>query len=99
MSDEIELRIMDRINAPGWVTTRGILLDPSGTLDEREHAEIEAAMKRLKEKGLVELWTLIVENDSRPLLAAARPGYHLDKELEQRGAWAKAIPFTSSQSA
>jgi hypothetical protein len=94
MSDAIEESIMDRINSPGWVTTRGILRDPTGDLDSEEHARIEATMKSLKERGLVVLWNLIVDKDEKPLLAAARPGYELDKELEERGAWARAERYT-----
>ncbi len=94
MSEAIEQQIMERIKSPGWVTTRGILLDPSGSLDSQEHAKIEAAMKKLSQQGLVTLWKLIVENDQKPLLAAAKPGFALDKDLEERGAWARAVPYT-----
>ncbi len=94
MSEAVEKSIMDRIHFPGWVTTRGILRDPTGDLNTEEHAQIEAAMKSLQEKGLVVLWKLIMDNDEKPLLAAARPGYELDKELEQRGAWARAERYT-----
>jgi hypothetical protein len=94
MSDAIEESILDRINSPGWVTTRGILRDPTGNLDTEEHARIEATMKSLKERGLIVLWNLITDNDEKPLLAAARPGYELDKELEQRGAWARAERYS-----
>jgi|WetSurMetagenome_2_1015567.scaffolds.fasta_scaffold396438_2 hypothetical protein len=90
MDDKIEQSIMERIKEPGWVTTRGILLDPTGQLDTEEHRRIEAAMKRLQGRGLVALWKLTVQNDGAVLLAAARPDYQLDTELEERGAWAKA---------
>jgi hypothetical protein len=90
MEDEIERSIMDRIKEPGWVTTRGILRDPVGELDSEEYRHIEAAMKRLHERGLVSLWKLTVQNDGAVLMTAARPDYQLDTELEERGGWAKA---------
>lgn len=93
MDESIEQEIMERIKSPGWVATRGVLRDPAGELDPTEYARIEAVMKQLAEKGLVTLWRLILQNDETVLLAAARPGYELDKELEQRGAWATAEPY------
>jgi hypothetical protein len=90
MSDGIEYEILQRVKSPGWVTTRGVLRDPSGEMDSKEYEEIETVMKRLRDEGKVVLWRLILENEEAELLAAARPDYPLDKELEQRGAWARA---------
>jgi hypothetical protein len=87
---EIERDILERINNPGWVTTRGVLKDSSGSLPEDEHVEVEKIMRDLSERGLVVLWKLHITHEGISLLAAARPGYELDKELEQRGAWATA---------
>ena len=90
MSKDLEEAILDRINGPGWVATRGVLRDPSGRSKEEDYARVEEAMKKLAEKGLVTLWRLVLENEPTTLLAAARPGLELDKELERRGAAAKA---------
>jgi hypothetical protein len=90
MEDPIEKEIMERMKAPGWVTTRGVLLDPLGDKDNVEHQRIEEVMKRLKEEGRVVLWRLTVDRDGSVLLAASRPDYPLDEELRTRGAWAKA---------
>lgn len=91
--DEIERLIMDRITSPGWVTTRGILKDPAGAQDSDEHRAVETAMKKLAKEGKVVLWNLILDNDGIQLLAAAKPGYELGNDLEERGAWAKAVPY------
>ena len=96
MSKGIEEAIMDRINGPGWVTTRGMLKDPSGQSTEEEVHRVEDAMKRLAEKGLVTLWRLKLEYQDAELLAAARPSLELDKDLEQRGAAAKAERYSST---
>jgi hypothetical protein len=93
MEDSIEREIMERIKSPGWVTSRGLLRDPAGQLDEQEYAQIEAVMKRLGEQGVVVLWRLKLQNEDTELLSVARPGYELDKELEKRGAWAKAAKY------
>jgi hypothetical protein len=91
MKQEIERQIMSRIENPGWVTSRGILTDPSGQENPEERLKIEEAMKSLAEQGRVNLWRLILEADGSELVTVARPDLELDKELEQRGAWAKAI--------
>lgn len=90
MEQDIERDIMERIQSPGWVTSRGLLRDPSGELNEEEYARIEAVMKKLGEQDVVVLWRLKLQNEEAELLAVARHGYELDKELEQRGAWATA---------
>ncbi|MBM3301739.1 MAG: hypothetical protein FJY85_17535 [Deltaproteobacteria bacterium] len=93
MEKSIEELILDRIERPGWVSTRGILLDPGGQRDPEEHRLAEEAMKDLARRGLVALWKLIIHDQEEELLAAARPGFELDKDLEQRGAWARAVRY------
>jgi hypothetical protein len=93
MDNSIEREILDRIKSPGWVTSRGLLRDPSGELDKEEYAQIEAVMKGLGEQGVVALWRLKLQNEDTELLAVARPDYELDRELEKRGAWAKAVKY------
>jgi len=88
----IEKLILDRIDSPGWVTTRGILLDPEGKSSAEEHRLVEQVMISLAERGQVTLWRLILQDGGENLLAAARPGLELDKDLEKRGAWARAEP-------
>jgi hypothetical protein len=94
MSKDLEEAIMDRINGPGWVATRGVLRDPSGQSKQEDYARIEEAMKRLAQRGLVTLWRLVLENEPTTLLAAARPGLELDKDLERRGAAARAERYS-----
>ncbi len=89
----IEKAIMDRIEAPGWVTTRGVLRDPSGQMADEESRRVEAVMKTLADKKLVTLWTLVMQDNGTELMVAARNGLALDKDLEARNAWAKAVPF------
>jgi len=97
MDKNLEELIIERIDRPGWVTTRGILLDPSGRLSDEEHEKVKEAMKSLAGRGVVTLWRLIIQDDGGELLAAARPGLELDKDLERRGAWAKAFPYEIEQ--
>jgi hypothetical protein len=94
---DIEAIILERIDNPGWLTTRGVLLDPSGKSSEEEHRRVEEVMKRLSAEGKVTLWRLILQNDDSELMAAARPGMELDKDLESRGAWAKAVPYAEKE--
>ncbi len=93
MNKDIEEAIMERINRPGWVTTRGVLPGASGQSEEEDYRMVEEAMKRLAEEGLVTLWRLALENEPVELLAAAKPGFELDKDLEQRGAAARAQKY------
>jgi predicted transcriptional regulator len=90
MENEIEREIMDRIKSPGWVTSRGLVRDPAGQTDENEYAQIETVMKRLAKQGTVVLWRLKLQNEDTELLTVTKPGYELDKELDERGAWATA---------
>jgi hypothetical protein len=74
-----------------------ILLDPTGELEQEQHREAEEAMKRLAERGLVTLWRLIVQDTEEELMAAARPGLELDRDLEERGAWARAVRYETEE--
>jgi hypothetical protein len=91
--DELESRILERIDSPGWVTTRGVLLDPSGRASEEENRRVEQAMLNLAKEGKLTVWRLLLQNEPTELMAVARVGFALDKELEQRGAWAKAVRY------
>jgi hypothetical protein len=93
MEKTVEQLVMERIDHPGWVSTRGVLMDPAGVLNSEEHRRAEEAMKNLAERGLVTLWRLIIQDTEEDLLAAARPGFELDKDLEERGAWARAVRY------
>lgn len=97
METNIEKLIMERITHPGWVTTRGILLDPTGKSSPEEHRAVQTVMEDLAERGIVTLWRLILQEGNEELIAAARPGIQLDKDLEQRGAWARAEPYQPSK--
>jgi len=85
--------IMDRIARPGWVSTRGILMDPSGQLAPEHHQAVENAMKDLARRGLVSLWKLFIKDQTIEMMAASRPDLNLAEELEQRGAWATAVRY------
>lgn len=89
----IEKIIMDRIEVPGWVTTRGVLKDPTGAMAEEESRKVEVVMRELAAKGQAVLWTLVMQDSGVELMVAARPGLELDKDLEARNAWAKAKPL------
>jgi hypothetical protein len=89
----IERVILERVQAPGWVTTRGVLRDPSGEMADEESKKVEVVMKDLASKNQVTLWKLIMQDNGAELMVAARNGLELDKDLEARNAWAKAVPF------
>lgn len=93
MDEQIEAIILDRVAQPGWVATRGVLKDPRGQFPPEEITRIEAVMKKLAQEGRVALWRLFIQNEGVELLAAARPGLELDKDLEERGAWATATRY------
>lgn len=93
MESEIEKKILDRIANPGWVTTRGVLTDPAGQADSEEYQMVQTTMQSLADKGVVTLWRLVLEADGVELMTAARPDLELDKDLERRGAWAKAVRY------
>ena len=93
MEKSLEQLIVERIERPGWVSTRGILSDPGGESDPKEHARAEEAMKKLAAEGRVVLWRLIIKERGEELLAAARPGFELDRDLKDRGAWAEAVRY------
>lgn len=93
MESDIEKKILERIANPGWVTTRGVLTDPAGQVDSEEYQKVQTTMQSLAGKGMVTLWRLVLEADGSELMAAARPDLELDKDLERRGAWAKAVRY------
>lgn len=82
--------ILERIAQPGWVTTRGVLRDPTGQADPEDYLAIEELMKEMAANGEITLWTLTLDEDQRSVMAAARPGLALDEELVRRNAAAKA---------
>lgn len=96
MPQDFEKLIMERIDHPGWVTTRGVLHDPTGQAEEEDYRAVEVVMKDLAQQGKVTLWRLLLQDGEVELLAAARPHYELDKELKQREAWATAVRYEAS---
>jgi hypothetical protein len=90
MGENIEETILKRIKSPGWTTTRAIQQDPNEDPTPEELRRIEEAMMILAKQGKVTLWRLVPDHGESELMAAARPGLELDRELEERGAWAKA---------
>jgi hypothetical protein len=93
MKENLEKAIMEKIEFPGWTASRGLLRDPTSEATEEEYRLIEDAMRSLAGQGKVRLWRLILEQDGSQLLAAAKPDLELDKDLEERGAWAKAVLY------
>ncbi|AFM25570.1 hypothetical protein [Desulfomonile tiedjei] len=92
LQSSLEDIILDRVNGPGWVATRGVVKDPRSA-EASEIEEAEQAMRNLAKRGLVRLWRLTVEHDGSKMMAAARLDLELDKDLEERGAWARAEPY------
>lgn len=90
MDDRLESTILKKIELAGWTTTRALLSEPSEEPSDEEVRRIEAAMANLANKGLATLWRLVPGSGAGELMAAVRPGFELDKDLEQRGAWATA---------
>lgn len=90
MGDIIEEMILQRIKSPGWTTTRAMQHDPNEDPTPEELSRIEEVMTNLAKQGKVTLWRLVADHLTSELMAAAKPGLELDRELEERGAWAKA---------
>ncbi len=91
MDNTIEQTILEKIDQPGWTATRGVLRDPSGKGTPEEYAEVEKVMRDLASQGKVRLWRLFLESDGGvEVMAASRLDLELDKDLEERGAWARA---------
>jgi len=88
--NEIEENILQRIEKPGWVATRGLVRDPDAPSAEKEYGAIENVMKDLRNRGLVQLWLIRVLDGNESYLAAANPELKLDEDLQKRGAWATA---------
>jgi hypothetical protein len=93
LPSEIEERILQRIDKPGWVATRGLVSEPDDPSAQHEYGIIEDIMKSLAHRGVVELWRISLLDGGQSYLAAARPELKLDKDLEQRGAWATAEKY------
>ena len=93
MKEDLEKAIMEKIEIPGWTASRGLLRDPTSKDTDEEYRLIEDAMRSLAGQGKVRLWRLILEQDGSELMAVAKPDLELDKDLEERGAWAKAILY------
>ena len=47
-------------------------------------------MKSLAQRGKVALWKLVYKHEPLEFMAVSKPDMELDKELEERGAWATA---------
>ncbi|MFH0825165.1 MAG: hypothetical protein V2B18_20635 [Pseudomonadota bacterium] len=90
----IEDRIMEMLDRPGWVSVRGCVNPSSSPPTEEELRRVETVMYAVAKQGRAALWRLIIQDGAEELLAVARPDLELDKELEQRSAWAKAVRIT-----
>ena len=94
MPRDYEKVILERLTQPGWITTRGVLRDPTGQADPDDYQAVEEVMKEMAANGVITLWTLTLDVDERSVMAAVRPGMELDKELQQRNASAKAERYS-----
>ncbi|MEW6531303.1 MAG: hypothetical protein AB1473_10725 [Thermodesulfobacteriota bacterium] len=93
--EELKKAVLTKLEGPGWTTARAVLAIVGSDIDEKETRQVEEAMLELAEDGKVQLWTLILDADKSEMLVAALPGLELDKELEKRQAWAKAVRYTA----
>lgn len=72
-SEEIESEILRRITRPGWVASRGLVSDPADVASSKyECLTIEAVMKTMAQRGLVQLWKLILLDGGDAFLAQLR---------------------------
>ena len=97
MADNTEQEILDRIEIPGWTTTRAVLQDGLDDAPKAAYERIENVMRVMAREGKVCLWRLVYDEGKGELLAAAKTDLDLDKELRERGAWATAerVPVES----
>jgi hypothetical protein len=92
--DELKKAVLTKLQGPGWTTARAVLAIVGSDIDEEETRRVEKAMRELAKEGKVILWKLILDADKSEMLVAALPALELDKELEKRQAWAKAVRYT-----
>lgn len=93
MSQAMHDLILDKIARTGWTGVRGVAQLHGGEAAQSEIKEIEAVMKDLQRQGKVSVWKLTLHADGSQMMAAAKPGFDLGKELETRQAWADAAPW------
>ena len=90
LEEDVTEAILDKIAHAGWAASRALLKNPLEEPTPEEVDTIEQAMKALAREGRVSLWRLEYKHEPLEFMAAARPDLQLDKELEERGAWATA---------
>ncbi|MFZ5867580.1 MAG: hypothetical protein ACOYXY_16980 [Thermodesulfobacteriota bacterium] len=95
--EELKKAVLTKLEGPGWTTARAVLAIIGSEVDEEVTRRVEEAMREMAEEGQVELWKLILDADKSEMLVAALPGLELDKELEKRQAWAKAVRYAAAE--
>jgi hypothetical protein len=90
LEDKLVQDILEKVEKAGWAATRAFLQVPAGDPSQEEIAVIEDAMRSLAKEGKVTLWRLVYTHEPFEFMVAAKPDMELDKELEQREAWATA---------
>lgn len=90
MQENLEAVILKRLEYTGWTTTRAVVLGSGDEPSEEDLQAAEIVMRQMAKKGLISIWKLVPTTGASELMAAAKPDLELDKELEQRGAWATA---------
>jgi len=95
--EELRKAVLTKLEGPGWTTARAVLAIAGSDMDEEETRRVEETMLELAKEGKVQLWTLILDADKSEMLVAALPTLELDKELEKRQAWAKAVRYAAPE--
>ncbi len=90
MSKDVEQSVLEKIQAPGWTTPRAVVRTQTGDITQEDIRRVEEVMVAMARAGLVELWRLTLHADKSQMMAAAKPGFDLAKELKDRQAWADA---------
>lgn len=90
MQENLESVILKKLEYTGWTTTRAVVLEAGEEPSAEDLQAAESVMREMAKKGSVTIWTLVPSSGAKELIAAAKPGLELDRELEERGAWATA---------
>jgi hypothetical protein len=96
LAEDLKQAVMEKIGHAGWAASRALLRNPAEEPSPEEIDAIEQAMKALAREGLVSLWRLEYKHEPISFMAVAKPDMELDKELEERGAWAVAVRLDPS---
>ncbi len=97
MDTDLEQQILKKLEGPGWTTARGVLMEPEDRDNAELHKAVERVMREMARKGALKLWKIKYKHEPLEMIAVSVPALQLDRELEERGAWAIAEPLDPNE--